>query len=238
MDLLTITQTGFVLLSLICLILVFKGIQSATRNWQQKSQKTIKRRFLIGIVVWLLFLALVSVTGFISYFNSIPPPFIVVIIPPIVLLIILSRSKLMAQLLKSVPKEHVLYLQSFRIIVEVFLWFLFLENIAPIQMTFEGLNFDILAGLTAPFAVLLFLKTGKLKKTGLLIWNVFGLLLLANIVSIALLSTPSPFRVFMNEPANTFITQIPFVLLPGLLVPLAYYLHFFSIRQVLKEKRA
>jgi hypothetical protein len=37
----------------------------------------------------------------------------------------------------------------------------------------------------------------------------FGLLL--NIVIVSVLSAPLPFRVFMNEPANTFVTYFPYV---------------------------
>lgn len=63
-------------------------------------------------------------------------------------------------------------------------------------------------------------------------WNLLSLGLLINIVTIALLSIPTPFRVFMNEPANTLVAHFPFILLPGMLVPLAYGLHFLSMRQL------
>ncbi|HEV2479744.1 MAG TPA: hypothetical protein VGS79_08760, partial [Puia sp.] len=43
---------------------------------------------------------------------------------------------------------------------------------------------------------------------------------------------PTPLRVFFNEPANTLITQFPFIFLPGMLVPLAFSLHFISLRQM------
>jgi hypothetical protein len=36
----------------------------------------------------------------------------------------------------------------------------------------------------------------------------------------------------MNEPANLLVTKFPFILLPGMLVPLAYGLHFLSLRQL------
>jgi hypothetical protein len=42
---------------------------------------------------------------------------------------------------------------------------------------------------------------------------------------------PTPFRVFMNEPSNTIVAKFPIVWLPALLVPLAYGLHFLSLRQ-------
>jgi hypothetical protein len=36
----------------------------------------------------------------------------------------------------------------------------------------------------------------------------------------------------MNEPANLLVTKFPFIMLPGMLVPLAYGLHFLSLRQL------
>jgi hypothetical protein len=36
----------------------------------------------------------------------------------------------------------------------------------------------------------------------------------------------------MNEPANTLVAKFPFILLPGVLVPLAYGLHILSLRQI------
>jgi hypothetical protein len=42
----------------------------------------------------------------------------------------------------------------------------------------------------------------------------------------------------MNEPANTLVAQFPFILLPGVLVPLAYTLHIFSLRQLMSRQKA
>jgi hypothetical protein len=59
---------------------------------------------------------------------------------------------------------------------------------------------------------------------------------LLNIVITAILSTPSPWRVFMNEPANYVVTWFPISWLPGFLVPLAYYLHFISLKQMFQKR--
>lgn len=237
MDYLLFTQIGFILLSAICLVFIIKGIKIASIGMEIDIQRRILKRFYIAIAIWFLFLTLVSLTGIISNFDTLPPRFVIVVIPPIVLLIILWRSKLMVQLLRKLPMKYMLNLQAFRIVVEIFLWLLFLENVLPIQMTFEGINFDVLVGLTGPIAAWFLLKNKKLAKKSLLIWNVSGLLLLGNIVVVAILSTPSPLRLFMNEPANRIITEFPVVLLPGFLVPMAYYLHFFSIRQILMSEK-
>jgi len=73
---------------------------------------------------------------------------------------------------------------------------------------------------------------GKVSPTLVTIWNYFGLVTLVNIVTIAMLSTPLPIRMFMNEPANTIVTLFPIIWLPAMLVPLAYTLHIFSLKQM------
>jgi hypothetical protein len=50
------------------------------------------------------------------------------------------------------------------------------------------------------------------------------------------LSMPTSLRYFMNEPSNTIVAQFPFILLPGVLVPIAYTMHIFSLRQLLSKK--
>jgi hypothetical protein len=182
-----------------------------------------------------------TLTGVLAYndiffdFSSTPPPFFVVLLVPLIAVIWATSTSTVKSILLVTPPHHVVYLQSFRIVVEVLLWMLLLDNLIPVQMSFEGRNFDILVGLTAlPTGYLL--SRGKIQKKGVVIWNLFGLALLINIVTIAILSTPMPFRVFMNEPANTIVTRFPVVWLPALLVPLAYGLHILSLKQALRSE--
>jgi hypothetical protein len=102
-------------------------------------------------------------------------------------------------------------------------------------MTFEGRNFDVLSGLTAPLIAFLAFRN-QLPKSVLIAWNLICLGLLINIVTVAVLSMPTPFRYFMNEPANTIVAQFPISWLPTFLVPLAYMLSFISIRQLTLKK--
>jgi hypothetical protein len=111
------------------------------------------------------------------------------------------------------------------------------DRLLPVQMSFEGRNFDILSGLfAAPVGYYCFVKRSW-PSWVVPVYNVAGLLLLINIVSIAVLSMPTPLRVFYNEPANTLIVKFPFIYLPGFLVPLAYTLHIFSLRQWMMSRQ-
>jgi hypothetical protein len=230
----TIAQLGFLTLSLICIFLIVKGIQFGIKKGNYSS--TWISKFVIIITLWILLVSILSLVGISQKFELFPFNIAPFLLPPLILSIWLSFFyKPFHEFLKQIPHSWILYLQFFRVPVEIFLWMLYENNSIPIQMTFEGRNLDILTGLTAPLAVWLFIKEGKEHKWALVIWNLLGIGLLINIVGTAILSMPTPFRVFMNEPANVIVTHFPFIFLPTILVPLAYYLHFFSLKKLLSK---
>jgi len=186
------------------------------------------------LVMWLIFLKVISTKHILDQWSLMPPRLMIILLPPLIVTILIASSKKTGELLKNIPTHWMIYVQSFRILMEVILLLLFVEKIIPVQMTFEGRNFDILVGITALITGTGVMKN-KISPKGIIAWNMFGLILLANIVIVAVLSTPLPIRTFMNEPANTVIAYFPFVWLAGFVVPVAYSLHVFSIKKALAE---
>jgi hypothetical protein len=192
---------------------------------------------LSGFLAWFIFTGLLAANGFFMEFSSMPPRLPVLLLPPIIFIVWLARSSAFTKLFRQIPPGWLLYMQSFRVLMEIILWLAFLDNIIPIQMTFEGFNYDILVGLTAP-VVAYFCFTRKIwPRSVAIVWNFFGLGLLLNIVVISVLSAPVPFRMFMNEPANTFVAGVPFVWLPAFVVPMAYWMHILSIKQLIADRK-
>lgn len=230
----TFIKVTYFLLSALCLFLIGKGLAYGLKHssLSEAVQKTYKSRFYIILVVWILLTSTLALTGFLAQFEAFPPRITLVLIPPMIsILIYTSRSSQLRAILKTIPIEWLLYLQSFRVIVELMLWYQYELGITPIQMTFEGRNFDILVGITGPVMAYLYQKKGAIMKKWVIAWNFFGLALLLNILVVAVLSFPTSFRYFMNEPSNYLVTEFPFVWLPGILVTIAYSLHFFSLKQ-------
>jgi hypothetical protein len=64
-----------------------------------------------------------------------------------------------------------------------------------------------------------------------MLWNVMGFVLLVNIVTVAIVSTPL-FRWFGDARLNTFITYVPFVWLPAVLVTAALMGHILVWRKL------
>jgi hypothetical protein len=233
----SIAQWGFALITFVFFGLLLKELRSAlkTSDYPEVKKDKIFRNTVIVLLAWMVVTSYLSLSGFLDDFTSVPPRFFLIIIIPLVLIIWLMTTKTVKELLLTIPPQNIIRLQSFRVFVEALLWVLFIANLAPVQMTFEGRNFDVFSGLSAPIIAWL-ISRNKISRKGVIVWNVACLLLLINIVAIALLSTPTPFRVFMNEPANTIVTKFPIVWLPAFLVPLAYTLNVLSIKQMLLRK--
>jgi len=227
------TQAGFAALACLCLALVLRGLGFAltAAGYAPARRKQIVLLTGFALAVWLAFTAVVSLTGPAQDFSTFPPPLMpLVLLPPLVVALVLTFSAKSGAVLRHIPVQWLLYLQTFRVAVELLLWALHQQGLLPVQMTFEGLNFDVLTGVTAPLAAYLLTARPQWRRPILLVWNVGGLALLATIVVISVLSMPTPLRAFPNEPANTIVTRFPFIWLPGFLVPLAYTLHFFALR--------
>jgi hypothetical protein len=102
-------------------------------------------------------------------------------------------------------------------------------------MTFEGRNFDILAGITAPIIYYFAFVKKIIPNKFLLVWNIFCLALLINIVINGVLSIPSPIQQFAYDQPNIALLHFPFVWLPCCIVPIVMLSHVISIRKLLTK---
>jgi len=126
-------------------------------------------------------------------------------------------------------------LHIIRVPVELVLLWLSINKAVPQLMTFEGRNFDMLSGITAPFIFYFGFVKNKLSKKILLAWNFICLALLLNIVINAVLAAPTNFQQFAFEQPNIAIFYYPFNLLPAVVVPLVLLSHLSAIRQLWRK---
>lgn len=218
---------------LVCVLLLLIGLRRALEGspWERQRQSRIFTITLILLTAWIVLLGVLAGNGFFADFSKLPPRPGFALQLPLLVVLWIAFSKKTKILLQHTPLHWPIYLQSFRIVVEIVIWLCVKDGSFPIQMSFEGRNFDILSGLFAlPVGYYCYVKKSAPSWIALL-YNIGGLLLLVNITVIAILSMPTPMRVFHNEPANTLVGYFPFIYLPGLLMPLAFALHIFSLRQ-------
>lgn len=207
-------------------------------GWAPERQMAVFFRVLAAVIAWAAVLTGLAFTGFFASYTAMPPRMPLAIIVPLAVMVVLVLSRGGTGLLEVMPPQWPVYAQTFRIGVELMILVAVLERMMPVQLSFEGRNFDVLTGLFAiPVGYYVFVAR-RWPKWVAVVYHLVGMGLLVNVLVLSFLSMPTPMRVFFNEPANTVITHFPFIFLPGMLVPLAFSLHILSLRQMAVLGRA
>jgi hypothetical protein len=202
----------------------------AGKQWPPRVGSIAFVSFLMG------FSGVLAASGYLRDFASRPPRFLVLMLPTMAVTIAVALSPLGRRLAIQVPVWGLVGFQSFRVLVEILLWGLHRLGALPVQMTFEGYNFDILTGLSA-IALAWAARNGRASARVLWIWNLCGLALLINVITIAALSIPGPLRT-LHGPPNTVVTRLPFVWVPCVMVQAALFGHILLFRALRRNPGA
>jgi hypothetical protein len=205
--------------------------------WQFYRASNKSKKFLLIVFIWMTIQFLLGRTNFYDNETTIPPRFILLIFPGFVLIILFFLSVGGRKFIDSLSLKQLTLLHTIRIPVEIALYYLFIVEAIPQIMTFEGRNFDIVAGLTAPFIFYFGFIKNKISDRLLIVWNVISLGLLVNIIVIALLSAKNPLQQFAFDQPNIAIGHFPFNWLPSVIVPLVLFSHLTSLRQLITRQK-
>jgi hypothetical protein len=200
---------------------------------------TASRRSIACIVILIIWSGLQAFFGWSEFYtvtDTIPPRFLLLIAPPLLFILILFVTQSGKQFIDHLDQRYLTLLHTVRIPVELVLFSLFVHKTIPELMTFEGRNFDILSGITAPIVYYFGFIKKTLSRTVLIIWNVICLCLLFNVVINAILSVPTPFQKFAFDQPNIGVLYFPFNWLPACIVPLVLLAHLAALRQLLFNK--
>jgi hypothetical protein len=190
---------------------------------------------LIIILSWLFLHTILSLNGFYTLTNTFPPRFALLGAPTLLLFLILFLTKGGRRYIDNLDVKRLTYLHTIRIPVELVLFYLFTSGYVPQLMTFEGRNFDIISGVTAPLIATYAFRKALPNKPLLFIWNIICLALLINILILAIFSAPFTFQIFAFDHPNIAVLYFPFTWLPCCVVPLVLFSHLAAIRQLLKK---
>lgn len=184
--------------------------------------------FLFALSLWLVFTAILAVGGFYQTVDSVPPRIFLFGVLPSILFIALYFV-LFRDFIERIPLRLLTLLHVVRVPVELVLYWLFLAGQVPEVMTFAGWNFDILSGVLAIVVYFAAFRGGAVRKGFLWAFNLVGLALLVNIVSIAVMSIPSPMQQLAFDQPNRAVIYFPYVWLPAIIVPAVLFAHLASL---------
>ncbi len=167
-------------------------------------------------------------SGILRNWDRTPPPFAFLVLSIFILAGAMAWSPLGRRLSQFIPLWALVGVQAFRLPLELAMHAMYRRGIMPEPMSYSGLNFDIVTGATA-IVVAGLVWSGHGGRRLVAGWNLLGLVLLANIVTVAILATPR-FRYFGDDALNTWVMDPPFVWLPAVMVLAALAGHLVIFR--------
>lgn len=195
------------------------------------------RNLLLVIFIWLVVQSVLALSGFFAVTTSLPPHFLLLMVVPAAALVFIFSTAKGRTLTEGFNVQQLTLLHSVRVVIELVLFWLFLNRQMPKLMTFEGRNFDLFSGLSAPLVYYFGFVKNKMGVKTILLWNIVCLFILLFTVGNAVLSAPTPFQRFGFEQPTVAVLYYPFVWLPGLIVPVVVFSHLAAIRILLKKRK-
>jgi len=221
-------QTGFIILS----VLMFLSIAAMINRFSDADSTEKKKASFIyytWCLVWIAYLIIISRLDLLANFDFPPRIPLLLVFPLLISIFIFVSLRSTKRVLSQLTPVFPVYIQSFRVFVEILIYGAFLEEVLPKAVTFEGTNFDILLGLSAPAIAFMFQKN-YISKRGVLIWNVVGLSILG--LTVYTFISTIYFSGMPPTPGIYTFVELPYVLLPGFLLPCAIFYHVISIKQM------
>lgn len=231
-------KAGFILLAVILFLVLLWGCDrvGAKAYTRVSEQKNFRIRCAMVLVVWLAYITGISLTCVFTIVSMPPRIPLLLVFPAFLLFLYFFTGRKFKKFIEATPAALPVYIQSFRIAVELLILSLFLNGLLPVSATFEGYNFDVVIGITAPVMGFLVAK-GLVHRAIVLLWNIAGLTTLLIVVVILLTQAYFPSAWHSNQSTlPKALGVFPFTLLAGFFMPVAVFLHVLSLFRVAKKK--
>ena len=193
-------------------------------------------RYSAMLLGWFVIVVILAATGALGNEHGIGAPGLgIAVAAPIVLIWVgLMRVQSLRSAIEVAPLSVLVGLHVVRVLG---VSFLVLEASGRLPAPFApaaGWG-DIVAGLAAAPVAWIVYRRAKGWRTALTVWNLFGIADLVVAVSLGVLSSPGPLRRIFAEPGAGLMTSLPWLLIPGFLVPLLVTVHLVIFFRIVRE---
>lgn len=183
-------------------------------------------------IIWTFLLIVLSSQNFFAHFEM-PPRLILFVLAPLTVIITLFSFQKSRQFIARMPITTLTYIHIVRVPVEIVLWWLYTYGVVSEAMTFQGINYDIVSGISAPFAGLFLVGMRSKSRLAAILWNVIAMVLLFNIVITSVRATPYFYNPQVFDQPNLAIFHFPYLMLPLFIVPAVLFCHLASLYQLI-----
>jgi hypothetical protein len=156
-----------------------------------------------------------------------------VLVPILALAYAGARPGLLGRLRLALPIEFLVGVNAVRLLGVLFILLYAVERLPAPFAPVAGWG-DVAIGLAALPVALIARRRPPGWRPTVLAWNTLGLLDLVTAIGLGVASSPgAPFRIFFGEPGTALMSSLPWLLIPGFLVPLLAMTHLAIFSRLL-----
>lgn len=190
------------------------------------SSAATRIRVAAWLSAWFILVVILAATRALYYQNGLGTPGLgmAVALPIAILCVVVARVKSLRDAFHGVPLWLLIGVHTIRLLG---VSFIILYTIGRLPAPFAPVAGwgDIFVGATAaPVAWLAYRRTANAQAI-VWIWNVIGTLDLIAAIGLGVMSSPGPARLIFAEPSSAIMTTLPWLLIPGFLVPILMTVH-------------
>ena len=190
------------------------------------SNATTRVRIALSLSSWFVVVVILAATRALYYEHGLGSPGlgIAVALPIVILCFVVVRVQSLREAFGRVPLWLLVGVHTVRLLGISFV-ILYAAHRLPAPFAPVAGWGDIFVGATAlPVAWLAYRRPENARPT-LWIWNVIGLADLIAAIGLGVISSPGPQRLIFAEPSSAIMATLPWLLIPGFLVPLLFAVH-------------
>ena len=183
-------------------------------------------RIAAWLAAWFVLVVVLAATRALHYEHGLGTPGLglAVVLPVVIICLLVARTESLREALHRVPLPLLISVQTVRVLGFSFLS-LYAAGRLPAPFAPAAGWGDIFVGAVAPLVAWLVYRQPGNSRPILWIWNIIGALDLIDAVFLGATSPPGPVRLFFGEPSAAIMTTLPWLLIPGFLVPLLFAVH-------------
>jgi hypothetical protein len=190
------------------------------------STAMVRTRIAAWLTAWFVFVVILAATRALYYEGGLGAPGlgVAVALPIAVLCIVVARTQALREEFHRVPLWLLVGVHVVRLLGISFI-ILYTGGRLPAPFASAAGWGDIFVGATAlPVAWFAYRRPTNVRSM-IWIWNVIGIADLINAVGLGVISSPGPQRLIFVEPSSAIMATLPWLLIPGFLVPLLFAVH-------------
>ncbi len=199
---------------------------------------TTRVRIAVGLGAWFVVVVILAATRALYYEHGLGAPGlgIAVALPIAILCLVVVRANSLRETFHRVPLWLLIGVHVVRVLG---ISFVILYAVGRLPAPFAPVAGwgDIFVGITAPPVAWLAYRRGANPQPIVWIWNLIGTLDLIAAVGLGVASSPGPLRLIFAEPSSAIMSTLPWLLIPGFLVPLLFTVHIGIFVRLAKAKR-